>query len=305
LKSFSRRARDSTSCQIYFNLQHGASRAIVQVFFPFLLTRNKSTKTGFFFEFLFLSKSAHQSIPYYSSSILSMDLTMASFTPESIATTPTMDHTGEDNSITKERRHASANGKRRITPFDRFMGGGRHAGDDLTVLEDFIHYNDELASRPYCLHRVRQEGNKKQKKCYCLRILGESPAFLEAVAEYQVYFGGMKHEKKQRVLVEWIRRTSRFHYKGPAKRGQGASLAFLIPFLLLSSGGDEEDWSAAASNEFDKLRTSTICRDALMDILGLGKATWTTCLTHHATNNTASPCIQAKGKEEQHEAAVG
>jgi hypothetical protein len=233
-----------------------------------------------------------QSIVYHLSSTM-----MESSTPVSMVTTTTMDTEGGSNT----ERPASDNGKRRITPFAWFIGGRQHetnGGDYSTVIEDFIHYNDELASRPYCLHRVRQEGNNKQKKCYCLRILGESPAFLEAVAEYQVYFGGMKREEKQKILVEWIR-TSRFHYKGPVKRGQDASLAFSIPFLLLSSGdheGGEEDWSSVGtSNKFDKLRTSTICRDALMDILGLGKATWTTCLTH-ATKNTL-PAYKLKGKK--------
>jgi hypothetical protein len=118
-------------------------------------------------------------------------------------------------------------------------------------------------------------------------VLRQSSLFTaEAIAEYQIHFGQMKRHEQQCVVVEWIR-ASRFHHsREPKKRGMDASLVFPIPFLL------SEEWSL--SDELQNLRSATICRDALLDILACGKMRWTTCLDHASASTL--PDHKLKGK---------
>jgi hypothetical protein len=196
----------------------------------------------------------------------------------------------EDGSIS--HTPATVNGKRRTTPFDRIRGIKDVASmaiemEEESILDDFVAYNDRLAFKPYCINRIRQEGGTcKEKKCCCLHVLRESNLFSEAVAEYQLHFGRLNRHDQQCIAIEWIR-SSRFHHKGAQKRGMDASLVFAVPFLL------SEEWSS--SEVFDNLRAATICRDALLDLLGWGKMMWTTCL-NHARSNTL-PGHKLRGKK--------
>jgi hypothetical protein len=216
---------------------------------------------------------------------------MAQFTPLSSTIVGVMDDcTNSTSESTTCPPGAGGIGMRRSTPFDRIRGIKDVASmaiesEEESILDDFIAYNDGLAFKPYCINRIRQEGSK-EKQCRCLHVLRNSSLFTEAVAEYQLHFGRLKRHDQQCVVTEWIR-SSRFHHKGAQKRGMDASLVFAVPFLL------SEEWSS--SEEFDNLRSATICRDALLDILGWGKKMWTTCL-NHARNNTL-PDHKLRGKK--------
>jgi hypothetical protein len=109
----------------------------------------------------------------------------------------------------------------------------------MTILiDEFVVDNETLATNANCSHRV-QVSSKKEKKCRCLHVLRKSVFFrCEAVGQYQLYFGRMKCEQQQKLMVELIR-SSLFHFsgkQGPAHARGYAFLSFPIPFSL---GGDD------------------------------------------------------------------
>jgi hypothetical protein len=188
---------------------------------------------------------------------------MAHLTPFTPSTMPTTMDTEDEESSTSSVAVSCGNGKRRATPFDLFRQGERKTIDDDDVVDEFIMYNETLASKPYCLHRVLQY-SKKEKNCQCLHVLGESVFFCEAVGQYQLFFSKLKRSQQQIMLM------------------------FPIPFIV-------SDDDCTEIGHLDKLRKAKICRDALMDILGLGKLYWSTCV-QHAMNNTI-PAYKLKGKK--------
>jgi hypothetical protein len=103
---------------------------------------------------------------------------MALFTQECTATPPPIDT--EDSCI--DEIPGSGKGKRRSTPFDilRKSQISLLPVDDDDLIDEFIIYNEELGSTPFCSHRV-QVSSKKEKKCRCLGVLSESVFFCEAV----------------------------------------------------------------------------------------------------------------------------
>jgi hypothetical protein len=209
---------------------------------------------------------------------------MASFTTDSRASTPTM-NTEDDGSISVAAG-GDGNGKRRATPFDLCRQQGKSILDDDELVDEFIIYNEDLASNPYCLHRVLQY-SKKEKKCQCLHVLGESVFFCEAVGQYQLFFSKLKRSQQQIMLVHSMQ--SSLLLNDTLFAHKQSSILFPIPFIL------SEDDCTESGHFGDKLRKAKICRDALMDLLGLGKGYWLTCL-QHAKNNTI-PDYKLKGKK--------
>jgi hypothetical protein len=267
-------------------IQGAASCTIVPVFIQ-VFSRDKSTELGLLREFL-LSREKHI---HRIHNIALIDSAMALFTPHSIARTPTADT--EDDSIDHEAP-PSATGKRRATPFDRFRAreSSKDRPDDQSIIDEFICYNDRLASSPHCIHRVQSSGMKKEKNCCCLHVLNESPSYCEVIAQYQMYFGQLKRADQQRIFVDWIR-NSLFHFNGHQQyHRRHAHLSFGIPFLLSE---DDNALNGGNGGQYDRLRDAKICRDALMDILGLGKLFWETCLRHVRCNTL--PEYKAKGRK--------
>jgi hypothetical protein len=216
---------------------------------------------------------------------------MASSAPESVATMPTMDT--EDGSITGGLGIAS--GKRRSTPFDKLrINEFKSVEMEESMVEEFIAYNESLAWQDCCLLRARAS-SKKDKRCQCLHVLRDSVHYCEAVSQYQLYFGKLKRDDQQRIVVQWIR-SSLLHYDGPQHSNRYAQLSFPIPFLLGEDGATGAGGGASCSGGafFDNLRQAKICRDSLMDLIGAGRDWWKTCL-RHALNNTL-PEYKLKGK---------
>jgi hypothetical protein len=259
-------------------LQHEISCTIVPVSFP-LYPHVKSTELGFIREFLLVSESASKRF-HTIHRLSSIDSAMASSAPESRASTPTIGT--EDGSIT--HAPASVNGKRRTTPFDTLRSN--ESMSDESIIEEFVGYNERMGRRPHCIHRVQAANGTAEKKCQCLHALGESVFCCEAVAQYQVYFGRKKRVDQQRMVIQSIQSSLLFYDSSYANKY--GSTMFPIPFLL-----SEDDCMPLA--HYKSLREAKICRDSLMDLLGIGKLYWKTCL-HHAINNTI-PEYKLKGKK--------
>jgi hypothetical protein len=245
----------------------------------------------FFVWFLKAHKTSFHYYHYLSSIILSNDLSMTYITTtDSRASTPTMDT--EEGSIISGTP-AGANGKRRSTPFDNFLTMKLMEEYEVRVFNEFVAYNEKL-SLSKCVHRVqpRRLGQSKEKQCTCLHVLQQesSPQFCEAIAEYQVYFGGSNRRQKQMIVIEWIRCSQLYNQdEGRFSQAGNSSLLFPIPFIV---GEDEGDCSTA----FNNLKAAKICRDALMDLLGVaGKEWWLTCIKH-GLNNTV-PDFKLKGRK--------
>jgi hypothetical protein len=190
----------------------------------------------------------------------------------------------EDGSISEEAPASSiVSGKRRTTPFDMLRNSPLKDDDDL--IDEFIVYNEALASRPRCVPRARASLKTEQKRCQCLHVLSESVFFCEAVAQYQLNFGRKKREDQQRIVIQSMQSSlllcdCSYAYKY-------SNMVFPIPFILSEDDCMEFD-------HYSNLRKSKICRDALVDILGLGRIYWSTCL-QHALNNTL-PDYKLKGR---------
>jgi hypothetical protein len=217
---------------------------------------------------------------------------MALFTPDSSSTMPVMDT--EDGSMMIGTA-AGGSGKRRATPFDFFSAVER---DDSIIFDEFVSYNEDL-SLSKCVHRVqpRRPGQSKEKSCSCLKVLQESPRFVEAVAEYQVYFGGLNRRQKQMIVIEWIRYSQHYGQTTVQEQDQfpqrtNSSLLFPIPFVLSEEEDHDND---STTTDYSNLRVAKICRDALMDLLGVGKDWWFTCIKH-GLNNTV-PNFKLKGRK--------
>jgi hypothetical protein len=266
------------------DLQNEIWCAIVPSFFHFL-PRAKSTVLGLMWEFLLVSESASK-IFHTFHRLSSINSTMAFFSPQSVSTTSTIYTEEDDDSISEA---GDGNGRRRATPFDKVKATEKgNNQDDSMILGDFILYNEGIAAKANCLHRA-QCLRVKVKKCSCLHVLRNAPLYTEAVAQYQLFFGRLKRQEQQRIFVENIR-SSLFHFNGHhLYHRRHAYLSFSIPFIL------SED-ETATEGEFDSLRDAKICRDALMDILGLGKMFWETCV-RHVRCNTVPEYKLAKGSE--------
>jgi hypothetical protein len=131
-----------------------------------------------------------------------------------------------------------------------------------------------------------QANGRNVKKCQCLHVLGESVFFCEAVAQYQFYFGRKKREEQQRMVVQSIQSSLLLFDSSYAHKY--ASMMFPLPFILA-----EDD--CMPSSHYVNLREAKICRDALIDVLGIGRTYWKTCM-HHAINNSI-PEYKLKGKK--------
>jgi hypothetical protein len=114
----------------------------------------------------------------------------------------------------------------------------------------------------------KTSGNRKLLKCSCLAILntagdltGDIPTKLyqKAVAHFQLYFGELKKYEQQRKVMDWIR------YGGMTQ-----IQPFLLPYLA------PPNTDMASLKDIDAHR---ICISALMSLLGIGYAWFSTCPT--------------------------
>jgi hypothetical protein len=128
-----------------------------------------------------------------------------------------------------------------------------------------------------------------------LLLGGPPPPFCSAVAEYQTYFCSLKREEQQKIAIEWMRTSEAVRLNAPKN-----SPLYTIPFLLPPpKGGDGEDKAGNdgqpfASSLFKPLSETLICRDALMDLLGVGRRWWLAVINH--CNNHTLPNHKLKGK---------
>ncbi len=82
--------------------------------------------------------------------------------------------------------------------------------DDEDVINSFVLFNQDLASRDYCKDKVQMKNRDHNdglfnKKCNCLKILHHNQPFCAAVGGYQAYFAGQKREDQQKIAIDWMR----------------------------------------------------------------------------------------------------
>jgi hypothetical protein len=170
---------------------------------------------------------------------------------------------------------ASANrGGKRETPFS-LLKSKEKVSDEL-LLDAFMEYNQTIGSRDCCVNRT--SSNPKFLQCNCGEILADNQEYCMAVAEFQVFFGKESKVHQQRIVIEWMRVAHLLQHSTTRRK-------YSIPFLTPEGCNQEV---------YEGLRTTGVCASTLMDILGVGKKWWLTCLVH-STNNSL-PQHKLKGQ---------
>jgi hypothetical protein len=157
--------------------------------------------------------------------------------------------------------------------------------DENGMINAFISFNKDLAKREHCVERVHRT-NSSGKACNCLQILNLRPEFCPAIAEYQIYFANLKREEQQKIAIDWMRSCEAVRYNKPKN-----SPLYPVPFHRPTAPANITDDQSLL---FQPLKDTKICRDALMDLLGVGRSWWTS-VNKHCKNNT-QPLHKLKGK---------
>ncbi len=155
--------------------------------------------------------------------------------------------------------------------------------DDEDVINAFVLFNQDLANRDKCINKVQKKGSLKE--CNCLQILHLNTPFCAAVGEYQSFFAGHKREDQQKMAIDWMRTCEGNRHSAP----KNSPLYYPIPFLVQPPSEDEE-----VIIDYGPLSRTNICRDALMDLIGVSIGCWTT-VTSHCRNHTM-PSHKLKGR---------